>query len=40
MTAQTGWIAQDLHDQSRWIHYFSATELEAVYEYIAAAPKY
>ncbi|MDB5859351.1 MAG: TauD/TfdA family dioxygenase [Ramlibacter sp.] len=37
MTAQTGWIAQDLQDTSRWIRYFSAAELEAVDRAIAAA---
>ncbi len=37
MTAQTGWIAQDLQDTSRWIRYFSAAELEAVDRAISAA---
>ena len=37
MTAQTGWTAVDLHDRSRWIRCFSATELEAVDQAITAA---
>ena len=37
MTAQTGWMAQDLKDTSRWIQYFSGAELEAVERAINAA---
>ena len=37
MTAQTGWMAKDLHDTSRWIQYFSAPELMAVDRAITAA---
>lgn len=37
MTAQKGWIAQDLRDTSKWIHYFSPAELEDVDRAISAA---
>lgn len=37
MTAQKGWIAQDLRDTSKWIHYFSPAELADVDRAITAA---